>query len=226
MNKLLRFFKSSKSQVQPSQTSPNNPAIPKSTFNIDELTEQEIAFSNEAEIQLQDALFLKKLTRRPIEKLAFEDYTDQKKPDAICSLTSEVNARKIVIEHRAKFIKEGKYIFISELAHNGYKVALIGTTSDPYKVMEYAYTNGMNYNIETKDIIEKYKKWDKEFGINPIAIGFDFCECEIINKDIDYKKLADEVYEFCHDVVDQGTGSVELLEEEMKRTGTIFLWWD
>lgn len=45
--------------------------------------------------------------------------------------------------------------------------------------MEYAETNGINYDIETKDIIEKYKKWDSEFGIIPIGIGFDYCEAQI-----------------------------------------------
>lgn len=92
--------------------------------------------------------------------------------------------------------------------------------------MEYAETNGSNYSIETKDIIQKYRKWDNEFGVTPIGIGFDFCECLIIKKNIDFKKLADEVYEFCPDVVDQGTDTVEALAEEMKRTGTIYLWWD
>ncbi len=87
-------------------------------------------------------------------------------------------------------------------------------------------TNGYNYDIGPKDIIEKYEKWDREFGITPISIGFDFCECEIKNRHIDYKILAAEVYEFCPDAVEQGTGTVELLESEIKKTGSIFLWWD
>ena len=61
---------------------------------------------------------------------------------------------------------------------------------------------------------------------NRIGIGFDFCECEILNKGIDYAKLAAEVYEFCPDVVEQGTDTVEALEEEMSDTGIIYLWWD
>jgi hypothetical protein len=169
----------------------------------------------------------KKLTKRPIEQFQFEGgMPNAEKPIAICSLTSEENARAIVLDNLGTFTKQGKYIFIGEIAHNGFKVALTAATSDPYKLMEYTGTNGDNYDIGTKDIIEKYKKWDSEFGITTTAIGFDFCECSISNKDIDYKKLADEVYEFCPDVVDQGTETVEALEEEMRRTGTIYLWWD
>jgi len=225
IKKILRLFSSDKKEVE--KTIQVNSNVSQATFTIDVLTENEELFCQQAKLSTEDGLFLKRLTRRPIEKLKFEkEYPDIEKPDAICSLTKEETARKIVVESRDRLIQEGKYIFISEIAHNGYKVGLIGVTSDPYQLMEYAETNGINYDVETKDIIERYKKWDKEFGVKPIGIGFDFCECEILNRDIDYKKLADEVYEFCPDVVEQGTETVEALEEEIKRSGTIYLWWD
>lgn len=225
IKKILSLFSGKKKQVE--ETIPTKPVVVKTTFSIDELTETEQSHCQDAKLENEDALFLKKLTRRPIEKLVFEkEYSDIEKPDAICSLTTEENARKIVFDYLDKLRQQGKYIFISEVAHNGYKVGLTGATSDPYKLMEFAETNGANYDIETSHIIDRYKKWDSEFGIIPIAIGFDFCECQIINKNIDYKKLAEEVYEFCPDVVEQGTETVEALEDEMKRTGTIYLWWD
>lgn len=225
IKKILNLLGGQKKPAE--ETTPTNPILSKSIFSIDDLTETEQSYCKDAKLENEDALFLKKLTRRPIEKLVFEkENADIEKPGAICSLTSEENARKIIIDSLAKLRQEGKYIFISEIAHNGYKVGLTGVTSDPYKLMEFAETNGGNYNIETSHIIERYKKWDSEFGIIPIAIGFDFCECQIKNKNIDYKKLAEEVYEFCPDVVEQGTETVEALGEEMKRTGTIYLWWD
>lgn len=218
LSKLLRIFSN---KNQPAASNANT------DFYIYELTQSEQAFCTDAKLQAQDGLFLKKLTKRPVEKLVFEnEYSTIEKPDGICSLTTQENARTIITENRDKMISEGKYIFISDLTHNGYKVGLVGTTSNPYSIMEYAGTNGANYDIETKDIIDRYKKWDNEFGIRPIGIGFDFCECEIVNKNIDYKRLANEVYEFCPDVVEQGTETVELLAEEMERTSTIYLWWD
>ncbi|HTJ49192.1 MAG TPA: DUF4253 domain-containing protein [Cyclobacteriaceae bacterium] len=194
---------------------------------LDGLTLDETIICSNAAIRSEDGLFLKKLTKHPLEKLIFEsEYSDAGKPAGICSITTEKNARDIIARQRERFISEGKYIFISEFSDKEYYVALTGTTSDPYKIMEYAGTNGANYSIETKDIIAKYNQWEMQFGVKPIGIGSDFCECEIINKDIDYKKLAAEVYEFCPDVVEQGTETVEVLEKELKKTGRIFLWWD
>ena len=205
----------------------NKPIQIQQEFSVEILTESEKQFCVDANLTEEDGLFLKQQTNRPIEKLKFEqEYSDKEKPDAICSLTSDVKARKIVLDNLYKLRQSGKYIFISEIAHNGYKVGLIGTTSDPYALMEYAETNGANYDIETAEIVDKFKKWDSEFGIIPIGIGFDFCECQLKKQKIDFKKLANEVYEFCPDVVEQGTETVEALEEEMRRTGTIYLWWD
>lgn len=194
---------------------------------FDGLTLDESIICTDTGIQQEDGLLLKKLTKHPLKKLIFQiEGSDVEKPSAIYTVTTEKNARNMIDKHRERFLNKGMFIFISGFSGNTYNVGLIGTTSDAYRIMEYSETNGLNYDIETKDIIEKYRHWDKQFGIKPISMGFDFCECEIVNKDIDYKKLAAEVYEFCPDVVEQGTETVEGLEEEIKKTGRIFLWWD
>ena len=38
--------------------------------------------------------------------------------------------------------------------------------------------------------------------------------------------FAKEVYTFCPDVVDQGVGSIEALEEAIKEMHGVWLWWD
>jgi hypothetical protein len=193
----------------------------------DGLTTDEHIVCVNAGVPLKDGLFLKKLTKHPLQQLTFKKGDAKtEKPKGICSLTTEKNARKLLKEHQGNFIREGKYIFICGFSAKGYQVGLVATTADPYEIMRYAGTNGANYDVETNDIIAKYKQWDEAFGITPVSIGADFCEAEIINKNIDYKKLAAEVYEFCPDVVEQGAETVERLEHEMKEKARILLWWD
>jgi hypothetical protein len=38
--------------------------------------------------------------------------------------------------------------------------------------------------------------------------------------------LAQHLYEFCPDIVDQGCGSVDALADELAMTGRLVLWWD
>jgi hypothetical protein len=223
------FGSNKKQEMQPTKT-----VAPQKEFLVDSLTEKEKQYCTDAGLSFAIGLFLKKATNSSIEKLElFNEMDDTETPDngpraiAICSSTTDEKAKNIIAENLDRLIAENKYIFINELSYNdGYQLAIIGNTSSPYEIMEFMGTNGCNHDIFTEHIIAKYRKWDAEFGIKPIGIGSDFCECKIINKNINYKKLAEEVYTFCPDVVDQGTGTIEALAVELELSGTISLWWD
>lgn len=175
-----------------------NPQQPASTPGaFVQLTPEEKAICEQNGASADDALFLKTLTKRQIEWLEFDEDAALEKGSGICSLTTEENAKQIVLQNRDRFISQGKYLFICEMAHNGNKVGIVSNTSDPYRVMRFAGTNGINYDIETETIIAKLKEWDSRFGIRVTTIGMDLCEVQIVNKDLDYAELAQEVYEFC-----------------------------
>lgn len=59
-----------------------------------------------------------------------------------------------------------------------------------------------------------------------VGAGGDWIEAEFVNQPKHMQVFAEEVYEFCPDVVDQGTDTVEALAEEMQETNLLFLWWD
>ena len=42
----------------------------------------------------------------------------------------------------------------------------------------------------------------------------------------DAHNLAQRMYEFCPDIVDQGRGDVEALAESLARSDDLFFWWD
>ena len=75
-------------------------------------------------------------------------------------------------------------------------------------------------------ILARAKKWDARFGLVLRGAGFDWLEAEFVRPPKDMLELAKEVYEFCPDVVDQGTETVKVLATEMKRTSAVYLWWD
>ncbi len=63
-------------------------------------------------------------------------------------------------------------------------------------------------------------------GLTVIGAGLDWTEARITRPPADMLPFARAVYQFSPDVVDQGTGSVEELAKEMRRSGTVYLWWD
>lgn len=108
----------------------------------------------------------------------------------------------------------------------GYEQVSLIKSRDQYDIIRYSGTDGINYNLMTDDIIKKLKEWEVNYPFEIIGAGHDFVEVRIIDKDQDLSELAQEAYDFCPDVEDQGAGSVEALEEEMESLRMLFLWWD
>lgn len=98
--------------------------------------------------------------------------------------------------------------------------------ADMYAVIASVGTNGWNYDIGPEQIIERLRDWDHRYGLTLIGAGFDWLGAEFVHPPADMSAFAAEVYRFCPDVVDQGTETVQALAEEMRRTNSVYLWWD
>lgn len=105
------------------------------------------------------------------------------------------------------------------------KVAIVNSPSK-YTILREMGTNGINYDLTNDDVQSFIETLDVTFDLTLIGAGVDWCEFTVGNQETDWNILAARIYEFCPDVVDQGTGSVEDLAQEMKRTNTLYLWWD
>ena len=75
-------------------------------------------------------------------------------------------------------------------------------------------------------VIKRIEVWDERYGLVLIGAGFDWFEAKFKRLPPDMMVFAKEVYEFCPDVVEQGTGSIKALANEMKDGKYLYLWWD
>ncbi len=67
-------------------------------------------------------------------------------------------------------------------------------------------TNGINYEITNEDVIEKLTKWDEQYTITILEIEADRLTVQFENLPENLEALANEMYEFCPDIIDQGYG--------------------
>ncbi len=218
MNFLKKIFghKIELSNLNQSNASNNIP------FNENELTIEENQLCNELNYNYNDALFLKNKAKNIIEKFKFDNsQLAIDSPECIYA-NCEINlAYEIIRENQTNFIKQNKFIFLGDWNKPFCKLVITNHTNNPYKIMEYAETNGSNYDIETIDVIKKIKDWDSRLGIIFYGIGFDFLQLRIKNVSIDIEKLVIEINEFCPDAE-----STDYLEDELKNKSEILLWWD
>ena len=136
-------------------------------------------------------------------------------------------ADKILKEQHEEFLKRGCYLLKSDRGYTSGKdtLTLLPTTSRAEVLAAYQ-TNGANCEVYTPDVIRWLDELEKTQPFLMTGAGFDWCEGTFTKPLVDSKKLAKQMYEFCPDIVDQGTQDVSRLALELKKTGRFFFWWD
>ena len=138
-------------------------------------------------------------------------------------------ARTFLDKHHAPLLDNGCYVFLYEqhFALGGRSDVLwILPTSDKYVVMAFTGVNGINYGIDNYLVIRWMKRLERDHPFVLTGCGFDFLSGRFETKLPDPAAMARRMYAFCPDIVDQGTGSVEALAKELRRTNELYFWWD
>jgi Domain of unknown function (DUF4253) len=118
-------------------------------------------------------------------------------------------------------------VFIVEM-NDAIKVYKIGVLKgdDEYEILRIMHTDGGDYDISNQDVIDWLKELEKKAAFNIIGADSDWVEIEFTTLPKDVKTIAEAVYDFCPDAVDQGAGSVDELAKEIRQTKRLLLWWD
>lgn len=180
---------------------------------------------------------VRKFSQAPISRLqrSFSIYystekelkTTTKKHNGFSVKTDEQNAREMVLNLKDELKEKGYLIYISDV-HFGYEPDVVSVlkSTDQFEILRVEETSAVNYDMDNQMVLEKLQEWNKQYPFQ--IIGADGSRVEAIFTTLpkNMKAFAKEVYEFCPDVVDQGTGSVKELEKEMTTSRTLYLWWD
>jgi ankyrin repeat protein len=70
-------------------------------------------------------------------------------------------------------------------------------------------TNGMNYDVDTEDIVRQLERWDTLYGIEISEVEDDGLVVTFNSLPADLSAFAQEIYEFCPDTIDQHFGCMD-----------------
>ena len=115
--------------------------------------------------------------------------------------------------------------WLGDERHRGVEV-VVGPGESQLDIPKLARTDAVNHGMGTGEIVGKLRQYDEHFGINVVRAETDTIVFDLVGWPRDLAAFARDLYEFCPDVVDQGVGSVEALEEGLDVTGRVYLWWD
>lgn len=149
-------------------------------------------------------------------------------PGGYLFAVSHEKAERLLRKAHTDFLAKGCYLFRFDQSF-GFggapdQIALLPTTNK-FDVMAVVQVNGANYDLYTGGIIQWMKDLEAEQPYILTGIGFDYMEGYFTSPVQDPKGLAKRMYSFCPDIVDQGTGTLESLADELRK-GTLYFWWD
>jgi hypothetical protein len=86
--------------------------------------------------------------------------------------------------------------------------------------------SGPNYNITSDQVIAQIKKWEEHMTLRFVAFENDRFEAKITSMDYDVRRFAQENYDLCPDVIEQGYGDMEALIRGLSTEKLLWCWWD
>ncbi len=135
--------------------------------------------------------------------------------------------RDAIVHTLQETLQQDYVVYFSEQNFgHGPDVVTVLQSADRYDALRFEGCNGINYDIYTDDIIAHLEALEKEHPFVLKGVGVDFLQGDFLTVPDDVETLAQYMYEFCPDIVDQGTGTVEELANEIKNTGSFYYWWD
>jgi hypothetical protein len=138
-------------------------------------------------------------------------------------------ANALLEKHHERLLNNGCYVFLYDQnfsIRGKPDVLWIVPTQDKFAVMAFIGVSGINYDIDNYLVIKWMKKLDKDHPYLLNGCGLDFLSGRFKARLSDVNAMAKRMYAFCPDIVDQGTGSVAALAEDLKKANQLYFWWD
>jgi len=142
----------------------------------------------------------------------------------------DARARQIFDSFFDAVRQDGNYLVLTNLDFDDnfnslYDVVIL-KAKDQFEVVKMMNTEGPNFEVTNDMVLEKLRKWDKEVGFRVIVADYARVEALMKNNHSNLETFAQEIYEFCPDVIEQGYGDMSAMLEDYKENKYFWMWWD
>lgn len=130
-------------------------------------------------------------------------------------------------ELQRQFLERGCFLYEPKHYYGeGPEKLCILPTTDKYDAIALHQTNGCNNGVGPGYVVQWLKDLEQEQPFVLTCIAYDTLAGRFLTPIENPEELAERMYDFCSDIVDQGCGSVEILAETLASTDDLFFWWD
>lgn len=172
---------------------------------------------------------LSEVTGKPLRSHLTVDFGREQQPLGRSVIIAEDVSRELLTTVRGH-IGPGIVAFIGTTSwlgderHDGVEL-VVAEGASQFDILRIARSDAVNFDMDAEQLIRKLQQYDEQVGIDIFHAETDTIEAMLLRSPDDMQAFAEDVYEFCPDIVDQGLGSVEELAKSLEH-GHLFLWWD
>jgi hypothetical protein len=174
---------------------------------------------------------LSEISGTPVRDYSTRDFGRDRNPEARSVVVPKAKSRQVLQRVRREldptivaFI--GSTQWLGDEQHPDGEEIVVANAKSQFDILRVAQSDACNYDMMTEDLIKKLTEYDRAYGIDIFHAETDTIEFKFSKLPADMPGFCNDLYEFCPDIVDQGCGTVEALEDEIRRTQEVFLWWD
>lgn len=174
---------------------------------------------------------LARLSSKPVRGHSTFDFGRAQNPAARSVVVPQEEAETLVRALRRE-LPPGYVAFVGTSRwlgterHEDAVEVVVGPGQSQFDILRIAQSDAVNYGMETEALITRLQQYDREIGISIFQAETDTLAFDILREPKDWGAFARDIYDFCPDIVDQGVGSVEELEGQLREMRQVLLWWD
>jgi uncharacterized protein DUF4253 len=173
---------------------------------------------------------LERLAGAPATPLVVQDSWGRSVPtDGVVVPVPGSRAEALVTGAQRLFLARGFYLFrvSQQFGSRGLPDTLaLYPSAERNTILRLVGTNGANYGIGPDSIVAWLETLEHDQPFILTGIGFDWLEGRFTTPLADPVVLARRFNAFCPDIVTQGTGTIEGLARELRRSSQLYCWWD
>jgi len=205
-------------------SSPSPPAV-SSPAGAKAISDEEAV--KDAGLDKEAVALVRKETSEPFLRLTgFNEDGREVEALGVTVKVSADGAEKTAMKLRPQLREIGFISYMTDVMGDDKDRITVVKGTDPYEILRIKNTDGINYGHTNAQVIAKLKEWEKRYPFTILGASMDWVQLELAGVPPDCDDFAKEVYHFCPDIVDQGTGSVGELAQEIRKSRRLFLWWD
>ncbi|MCA9791500.1 MAG: DUF4253 domain-containing protein [Candidatus Eremiobacteraeota bacterium] len=173
---------------------------------------------------------LSQATGRSVRPYCTRDFGRQHYSGACSVLVEPERAEGLLAKVRAQ-LPSGYVAFIGTVHSladppaQGTELVVAPGTSQ-FDILRVAASDAVNYDLSTEDLIRQLQTWDQQVGIDIYQASTDSIGLRLKSVPDALPEFAARVYRLCPDIVDQGLGNIEALQQQIQHQQRLDLWWD